>query len=98
MSLFWDDIVKTEDAQMSGLRRSKYACVSVWIYCIIWFFVQDVAKVIGERVGGRATWQSNVPNLPKMPRSMRPLPRSSGNGGPPAMPQTNRKKRNAEGT
>lgn len=45
MSLFWDDIVKTEDAQMSGLRQSKYACVSVWIYCVLWFFLQDVAKV-----------------------------------------------------
>ena len=47
MSLFWDDIVKTEDAQMAGLRSSKYACVAVWIYCVLWFFVQDVAKVAG---------------------------------------------------
>jgi H+-transporting ATPase len=47
MSLFWDDIVKTDDAQMSGLRRSKYACLSIWIYCILWFFVQDAAKVGG---------------------------------------------------
>jgi len=46
MSLFWDDIVKTEDAQMTGLRQSKYACVTVWIYCVLWFFLQDLAKVI----------------------------------------------------
>jgi hypothetical protein len=50
MSLFWDDIVKTEDAQMSGLRHSSYACVAVWIYCILWFFAQDVAKVIGYAI------------------------------------------------
>jgi H+-transporting ATPase len=50
MSLFWDDIVKTSDAQMTGLRRSKYACVSVWIYCVLWFFAQDVCKVIAYAV------------------------------------------------
>jgi len=50
MSLFWDDIVKTEDAQMLGLRRSRYACVSVWIYCTLWFLVQDVAKVLAYNV------------------------------------------------
>jgi H+-transporting ATPase len=50
MSLFWDDIVKTEDAQMLGLRRSKYACVSVWVYCVLWFFAQDIAKVVAYLV------------------------------------------------
>ena len=45
LSLFWDDIVKTDDAQMSGLRASRYACVSVWIYCALWFIAQDFAKV-----------------------------------------------------
>lgn len=45
LSLFWDDIVKTSDAQMSGLRSSKYACVCVWIYCVLWFFLQDISKV-----------------------------------------------------
>ena len=50
MSLFWDDIVKTEDAQMLGLRRSRYACVSVWIYCTLWFLLQDACKVLAYMV------------------------------------------------
>ena len=26
--------------QMDGLRRSQYACVGIWIYVILWFFIQ----------------------------------------------------------
>jgi len=46
LSLFWDDIIPSnEDNTMVGLRRSKYACVGIWIYCVLWFFAQDIAKV-----------------------------------------------------
>jgi hypothetical protein len=31
---------------LAGLRSSRYACVAVWVYCILWFLVQDVAKVL----------------------------------------------------
>jgi len=30
---------------MKGLRNSKYACFATWMYCILWFLVQDLAKV-----------------------------------------------------
>ena len=45
LSLFWDDVITADDAYMRGLRQSQYACVATWIYCILWFLVQDVAKV-----------------------------------------------------
>ncbi len=50
LSLFWDDVVKTEDAFMLGLRHSNYACLATWIYCILWFFLQDISKVLTYRV------------------------------------------------
>ena len=50
LSLFWDDAVTADDAYMKGLRGSQYACVATWIYCILWFLVQDVAKVFTFRV------------------------------------------------
>ena len=46
LSLFWDDIFSKGDVYMAGLRSSRYACVAVWVYCILWFLVQDVAKVL----------------------------------------------------
>ena len=30
---------------MQGLRFSSGSCVSVWIYCIVWFLFQDACKV-----------------------------------------------------
>ena len=52
LALFWDDIVHTDasEGNMVGLRRSSYACVAVWVYCILWFFVQDAFKVLGYLV------------------------------------------------
>jgi H+-transporting ATPase len=45
LSLFWDDAITAEDAYMKGLRSSKYACFATWVYCVLWFLVQDLAKV-----------------------------------------------------
>jgi H+-transporting ATPase len=47
LSLFWDSIFNGlgPSAHMQGLRFSKSSCVAVWIYCILWFFVQDASKV-----------------------------------------------------
>ena len=46
LSLFWEDIVgRSEDAYMKGLKGG-FACLSTWIYCVLWFLVQDVCKVI----------------------------------------------------
>jgi H+-transporting ATPase len=50
LSLFWDDVVKTDDAFMLGLRHSNYACLATWIYCILWFFLQDICKVLTYQV------------------------------------------------
>ena len=49
LSLFWDDILKSPDSYMKGLAKS-YACVSTWIYCVIWFLIQDVCKVLTYNV------------------------------------------------
>jgi H+-transporting ATPase len=46
LALFWDDIFTGGDLHMAGLRHSKYACVAVWIYCVLWFLLQDLAKVL----------------------------------------------------
>ena len=46
LALFWDDIFSSGDVYMAGLRKSKYACTAIWIYCILWFLLQDVAKVL----------------------------------------------------
>jgi H+-transporting ATPase len=51
LSLFWTRIFhttnfdNTSDNNMRGLDTSKYACVGIWIYCVLWFFAQDIAKV-----------------------------------------------------
>ena len=50
LSLFWDDLITADDAYMKGLRSSQYACFATWIYCILWFLVQDLAKVGTYRV------------------------------------------------
>ena len=44
LALFWGDIVQTGDAYMASLSKSKYAAVAVWVYCLIWLVVQDLAK------------------------------------------------------
>ena len=54
LSLFWDDILKSKDSYMAGLK-SSYACLSTWVYCIIWFLIQDVCKVITYNVLERFT-------------------------------------------
>jgi len=47
LSLFWGDIFKgLEGAFMAGLRDSKGAVLATWLYCILWWFVQDAAKLI----------------------------------------------------
>jgi H+-transporting ATPase len=45
------------DARMAGLLESKTACIGTWIYCIIWFFVQDAAKVLAYYVLSKLTAQ-----------------------------------------
>jgi H+-transporting ATPase len=35
---------------MSPLTNNPYAVITVWVYCILWFFVQDIFKVIAYHV------------------------------------------------
>jgi H+-transporting ATPase len=54
-ALYWDTICKkTEEepgsrlgpaAYMAGLRFSSGAVPATWAYCVLWWFIQDVAKV-----------------------------------------------------
>jgi hypothetical protein len=46
LSLFWDSIFSSGDVYMAGLHSSKYACVAIWVYCVLWFLLQDIAKVL----------------------------------------------------
>jgi H+-transporting ATPase len=46
-ALFWGDIFSNLDgAYMSSLRFSRGAVAATWLYCILWWFVQDAAKVL----------------------------------------------------
>ena len=45
LSLFWDKIMKDQDSYMKGLNKS-YACLSTWAYCVAWFVLQDICKVL----------------------------------------------------
>jgi H+-transporting ATPase len=46
LALFWGDIFAGLDgAFMAGLRYSKGAVLATWLYCVLWWFVQDAAKV-----------------------------------------------------
>jgi H+-transporting ATPase len=51
LSLFWDGIfAELPGAYMAGLRHSKGAVVITWIYCILWWFLQDICKVLTYHV------------------------------------------------
>ena len=40
---------------MQGLRFSSGSCVSVWIYCIVWFLFQDACKVYSYQLWDKMT-------------------------------------------
>jgi H+-transporting ATPase len=44
LSLFWP--FKETGEPMTGLQHNSYAVISVWIFCILFFFVQDIIKVL----------------------------------------------------
>jgi H+-transporting ATPase len=45
-ALFWGDIFHSlPGAYMASLRFSRGAAAATWLYCILWWFVQDAAKV-----------------------------------------------------
>ena len=46
-ALFWDRVFGGlgESAYMAGLADSKGAVFSVWLYCILWWVIQDGFKV-----------------------------------------------------
>ena len=50
LALFWDDIFSSGDIYMAGLRRSSTAVVAIWVYCVLWFLAQDLAKVVTYKV------------------------------------------------
>lgn len=61
LALFWNKINTSSDAYMAGLAPqngvANYAVLSTWIYCILWFFVQDIAKVVTYQLLERLTNQ-----------------------------------------
>ena len=46
LALFWGDIFATQPSNfMASLRFSNGAVVSTWIYCILWWILQDICKM-----------------------------------------------------
>jgi len=54
------DFITLHDARMESLRHSKGAVVCTWVYCILWFIVQDAAKVATYKVMERLRSQAEV--------------------------------------
>ena len=47
LALFWGDMfINLSGAYMQSMRFSKGAVLATWLYCILWWFVQDAAKVL----------------------------------------------------
>jgi hypothetical protein len=45
LSLFWGDIFENSGGNMmAALRHSPGAVVATWVYCVLWWVVQDAAK------------------------------------------------------
>ena len=44
-SLFWADFITVDETSMASLRHSPGAAFSTWVYCILWFLLQDIIKV-----------------------------------------------------
>ena len=50
LSLIWGDIFGAGGNYMAPLRDSGGAVIFTWIYCILWWFLQDAAKVLAYHV------------------------------------------------
>ena len=47
LALFWGDIFKSlNGAYMASLYHSKGAVAATWLYCVLWWFLQDACKVL----------------------------------------------------
>ena len=59
-------------AYMSGLRNSEGAVFCVWIYCVLWWLIQDVCKVGAYRVLER--WEDRGFQWNQLPGVFGPAP------------------------
>ena len=65
-ALFWGDIFSSlAGAYMSSLRFSRGAVAATWLYCILWLFVQDAAKVLAYHLLDRYVAPKTKIELPE---------------------------------
>ena len=80
LSLFWGDIFASlSGSYMESLRYSKGAVLATWLYCILWWFVQDVFKILSYHVWNKyfkAAIDARAPKTAFMRRKLGLAPES----------------------
>jgi H+-transporting ATPase len=75
LALLWDLIFGSlPGATMEGLRKSGGAASNVWVYCLLWWLIQDAAKVGAYWLIDRGLLgdlDDKPPELPNDPRRLR---------------------------
>ena len=107
-SLFWDKIFLPatlgESAFMVGLENSKGAVICVWLYCILWWVIQDGFKVytywLLDLYPGQGSWGGvwsahwahllgGKPPVPQKQVSFNPAYSATGAVQPPSFGNSN---------
>jgi H+-transporting ATPase len=73
VAVFWPKSTP-DDISTEGLRRDMGLFVFVWLYCIIWWFIQDLAKVLAYKFMFKTNFcNTNAPGVVKLPESAKKL-------------------------
>jgi H+-transporting ATPase len=81
LSLVWDLIFTQPGAYMRGLRYSGGAVTNVWIYCVLWWFIQDAAKVYTYDIIERGVLGDLDDKPPELPNGPGKQQRKAAEGG-----------------
>ena len=81
LSLVWDLIFTQPGAYMRGLRYSGVAVTNVWIYCVLWWFIQDAAKVYTYDIIERGVLGDLDDKPPELPNGPGKQQRKAAEGG-----------------
>ena len=73
VAVFWPKSTPDE-IQTEGLRTNMGLFVFVWLYCIIWWFIQDLAKVLAYKFMFATNYCNiNATGIVKLPESAKKL-------------------------
>lgn len=73
VSVFWPDS-NPDEIHTEGLRSNMGLFVFVWLYCIIWWFIQDLAKVLVYKFMFATNYCGiNATGVVKLPESAKKL-------------------------